>query len=310
MAANEKKPTIVIKKITVVSGGHHGGSWKVAFADFMTAMMAFFLVMWLVGQSEDVKKSVADYFSTPSIIEYNFSNYGVELTLEKLFLDLVNQPLKAFEQFIKPVDRMPNVMDMGHKKIQFEFLRNRLGEFNVQVEALTDEITFEIPTNMIYQAGSARPSAQFVPVMEKVREIIQGLKDSDIYFNVEEPVLRGESETLKKNLAEARLDMMNQKIEASIQGDNVDIFGKITVEPLGFRSSDKRGYVKFRIKKKQFDGTDGNQAMRQRKPDNAKEVSTRAVIDGDSFNKAVEDRFKKSRPYSDFVDSDSDSGKR
>ncbi|WP_374031179.1 flagellar motor protein MotB [Bdellovibrio bacteriovorus] len=52
----EKKQTIVIKKIIVSGGGHHGGSWKVALADFMTALMAFFLVMWLVGQSEETKK--------------------------------------------------------------------------------------------------------------------------------------------------------------------------------------------------------------------------------------------------------------
>ena len=65
----EKKPIIVVKKITVNEAGHHGGSWKVAFADFMTAMMAFFLVMWLTNQSEEVKKSVAEYFSTPSVIE-------------------------------------------------------------------------------------------------------------------------------------------------------------------------------------------------------------------------------------------------
>ena len=95
----EKEPMIVIKKVTVNEAGHHGGAWKVAFADFMTALMAFFLVMWLVSQSEEVKKNVADYFSTPSIIEYNFSNYGVELTLEKLFLDLVNEPLKFFQTF-------------------------------------------------------------------------------------------------------------------------------------------------------------------------------------------------------------------
>ena len=67
----EKKPQIVIKKITVVSGGAHGGAWKVAFADFMTAMMAFFLVMWLLATSSpQEKKAISEYFSTPSIIEY------------------------------------------------------------------------------------------------------------------------------------------------------------------------------------------------------------------------------------------------
>ncbi|MCX7977737.1 MAG: chemotaxis protein MotB, partial [Bdellovibrionaceae bacterium] len=97
----EKKGTTVIKKITVVAGGGHGGSWKVALADFMTAMMAFFLVMWLLGQSEETKKAVSDYFSTPSIIEYNFQNFGAELTLEKLFLDLLNEPLKAIQSFME-----------------------------------------------------------------------------------------------------------------------------------------------------------------------------------------------------------------
>ena len=56
---------IIIKKIKKGGAGHHGGAWKVAFADFMTAMMAFFLVMWLVGQESDVKQAVAGYFRDP-----------------------------------------------------------------------------------------------------------------------------------------------------------------------------------------------------------------------------------------------------
>ena len=47
----QKKQLIVIKKVYVQAAAHHGGSWKVALADFMTAMMAFFLVMWLISQS-------------------------------------------------------------------------------------------------------------------------------------------------------------------------------------------------------------------------------------------------------------------
>ncbi len=56
---------IIIKKGGKGHGGHHGGAWKVAYADFVTAMMAFFLVMWLVGQSEAVKASVQEYFRDP-----------------------------------------------------------------------------------------------------------------------------------------------------------------------------------------------------------------------------------------------------
>ncbi len=57
-------PVIVVKK-GGGHGGHHGGAWKVAYADFVTAMMAFFLVMWIVGQSKAVKQNVSSYFQDP-----------------------------------------------------------------------------------------------------------------------------------------------------------------------------------------------------------------------------------------------------
>jgi chemotaxis protein MotB len=58
-------PVIIIKKKVHGHGGHHGGAWKVAYADFVTAMMAFFLVMWIVGQSNPMKAGVAGYFRDP-----------------------------------------------------------------------------------------------------------------------------------------------------------------------------------------------------------------------------------------------------
>jgi len=61
--------TIIIRKRKKGHAGHHGGAWKVAYADFVTAMMAFFLVMWLVGQSKAVKASVAGYFRDPGAFE-------------------------------------------------------------------------------------------------------------------------------------------------------------------------------------------------------------------------------------------------
>ena len=56
---------IIVKKKSRKKGGHHGGSWKVAYADFVTAMMAFFLVMWIVGMDSDVKDLVEGYFNNP-----------------------------------------------------------------------------------------------------------------------------------------------------------------------------------------------------------------------------------------------------
>ena len=73
--AEPPKP-IIVKKITVVAGGHHGGAWKVAYADFVTAMMAFFLLMWLLGATtEKQRKGIADYF-TPTLVKMKEGSAG------------------------------------------------------------------------------------------------------------------------------------------------------------------------------------------------------------------------------------------
>jgi chemotaxis protein MotB len=60
---------VIIKKITHGKHAHHGGAWKVAYADFVTAMMAFFLVMWIVNTSPQVKTGVASYFRDPGVFQ-------------------------------------------------------------------------------------------------------------------------------------------------------------------------------------------------------------------------------------------------
>jgi chemotaxis protein MotB len=67
MAGDAKKlQPIIIKRVRKGGHGHHGGAWKIAYADFVTAMMAFFLLMWLLGStSEGDKKGIADYFASP-----------------------------------------------------------------------------------------------------------------------------------------------------------------------------------------------------------------------------------------------------
>lgn len=69
-------PVIVRKTINIVHGGHHGGAWKVAYADFVTAMMAFFLLMWLIGATtEKQRKALADYFS-PTLVQTKSDSAG------------------------------------------------------------------------------------------------------------------------------------------------------------------------------------------------------------------------------------------
>ncbi len=75
---NEPEPRpIIVKKIVAEShGGHHGGAWKVAYADFVTAMMAFFLLLWILGATDEAKrKGLADYF-TPTLVELRDNSAG------------------------------------------------------------------------------------------------------------------------------------------------------------------------------------------------------------------------------------------
>ncbi len=66
--AEEKRPIVIVKRKKKGGHGHHGGAWKVAYADFVTAMMAFFMVMWLLGSiSEDERAAIYEYFKNPSM---------------------------------------------------------------------------------------------------------------------------------------------------------------------------------------------------------------------------------------------------
>lgn len=90
-------PRVIVKKIYIEGhGGHHGGAWKVAYADFVTAMMAFFLLMWLLGAtSEKKRKALADYFA-PTLIDFKQNSAGSNGLFGGSSLnDLENYPHKA-----------------------------------------------------------------------------------------------------------------------------------------------------------------------------------------------------------------------
>ncbi|UDF02427.1 flagellar motor protein MotB [Asticcacaulis sp. AND118] len=76
--ASRDAPVVIKKVKKVVGGGHHGGAWKVAYADFVTAMMAFFLLMWLINTtSPEQKRGVADYFAPASVSQTTSGSGGI-----------------------------------------------------------------------------------------------------------------------------------------------------------------------------------------------------------------------------------------
>lgn len=73
----KEQPPIIVKKIKKVQGGHHGGAWKVAYADFVTAMMALFLLLWILATADpSTKSAVAHYFRDPGVFETSTGGGG------------------------------------------------------------------------------------------------------------------------------------------------------------------------------------------------------------------------------------------
>jgi len=141
--AGDKRPIIVIKKVSG-HGGHHGGAWKVAYADFVTAMMALFIVLWLLNSSVKVKKAVAGYFNDPksSQKETGSDKMGDG---ESVALDKTNvQKLK--EQIQKAIKEQNNLQKLA-KQI----------EITITPEGLRIEL-IEDKSGTFFQSGSAKLS--------------------------------------------------------------------------------------------------------------------------------------------------------
>ncbi len=294
MAAEKKGQTIVIKKI-FVAAGHHGGAWKVALADFMTAMMAFFLVMWLLGQKEETKKSVSDYFSTPSIIEYNYQNFGVEITLEKLFLDFINEPLKAIQSFLEPMDRTPNVLDFGSEKVVSAFLADQLQDVVANMQINPDGFEFDIVDTDLFKKGTAEPNTQFVTTMGKLRGVMTGLEDANVTIQsmIFNQSVTGSNPEVAKNIANERLEIVTAKIKAGLESSTVGVFGDTEIKDqkdfIEGQTVRPNGRIRLHIKQKEIksDGTS------YRKLEQAFGSGDKSLNTYDRFVKQITDKKKK-----------------
>jgi chemotaxis protein MotB len=89
---------IIVKKVKKGGHAHHGGSWKVAYADFVTAMMAFFMVMWILGMDEQTRKAIEGYFSSPAGVKKGYGSGSSPLSSG-------NSPTKLADRQIRMIVR-------------------------------------------------------------------------------------------------------------------------------------------------------------------------------------------------------------
>src|SRR3546814_16918167 len=103
---SNQPPKVIVRKVYVEGhgAGHHGGAWKVAYADFVTAMMAFFLLLWILGATtEKQRKSIADYFA-PTLVELRANSAGsTGLFGGASIVDRAHNPPKATQPGTRPL---------------------------------------------------------------------------------------------------------------------------------------------------------------------------------------------------------------
>jgi chemotaxis protein MotB len=140
----KSQPIIVVKK-KAAHGGHHGGAWKVAYADFVTAMMSLFIVLWLMNSNEKIKQAVAGYFNDPkgtgALMGTTMTGTGE--TVSVAAADNMKKLKEKLEQEIKA-------------KKDLEKLSKQI-EITITPEGLRIEL-LEGKNGTFYQCGSARLS--------------------------------------------------------------------------------------------------------------------------------------------------------
>jgi chemotaxis protein MotB len=168
-------PPIIIKK-KAGHGGHHGGAWKVAYADFVTAMMSLFIVLWLMNSSKQVQEAVGGYFKDPTgsskLVGSDMRGAGDNFTVTK------DNMKELKEQLQKQIRQIP----------KFEELQHHI-EMTVTNEGLRIELT-ETANGVFFESGSETISADGADLMKMLaqelgklpnRIAIEGHTDSKPY---------------------------------------------------------------------------------------------------------------------------------
>jgi chemotaxis protein MotB len=166
------RPIIVVRKKKVVGGGHHGGSWKVAYADFVTAMMAFFLVMWIIGMDDQTKQAIEGYFSNPVGYKRGYSAGSSPLSSGNSPSAIKRPPVRlivrAYEQ--KRFEEVSKRLETALQEAQ-----GSLG-LGTAVEVMVTEQGLRIE---LIEGGSGetffpRSSAEMKPTGQRALELIAG----------------------------------------------------------------------------------------------------------------------------------------
>jgi chemotaxis protein MotB len=158
MSAPAPPPIIIIKK-KGGHGGHHGGAWKVAYADFVTAMMALFIVLWLLNSSVEVQKAVAGYFRDPrgsgKKMGSAFGGTGESVTVDRKNLSQLKDKLQQAMKETPKFDKIKNNVEMTvtGEGLRIELLESEGGTFFPSGQATPTETAKKLLIELAQNLG-------------------------------------------------------------------------------------------------------------------------------------------------------------
>jgi len=163
-APDKVKPIIVVRKKVSGHAGHHGGAWKVAYADFVTAMMALFIVLWLTSADEKVKEAVSAYFNNPTgpgtLTGLAAAGAGNAIELPK------EDMAKLREKIQEALAQTPN----------FQNLRDHV-EITITADGLRIEL-LETEAGMFFESGKAVPTESGAGLLARLAEELGKMPNS------------------------------------------------------------------------------------------------------------------------------------
>ena len=191
----ENNQPIIVKRVKKVAGGHHGGAWKIAFADFATAMMAFFLVMWLMSSATpEQKKLISGYFQDPVGFSESASPHVIDLggtptpSPDRTLNDEPQEEQSPAEDAQADVDKLQaesiaEEVERERLELLLQELQNKVEE-NPQLQNFKDQILFEITQDGLriqimdaenrpmFASGSARLQPYFEDILLAMTDTI------------------------------------------------------------------------------------------------------------------------------------------
>ncbi len=180
MAPRGGRKVVIVRKKIIAGGGHHGGSWKVAYADFVTAMMAFFMVMWILGMDDHTKQAIEGYFSNPVGYKKGYGTGASPLSAGTTINSIRHTPLRMMVRSNEQKTFQELRENILAKLAANDSLQKLNAVVDVQVtrEGLRIELIESGDGDIYFPIGSARMNAVTVLTLQLIGQELRTMPQS------------------------------------------------------------------------------------------------------------------------------------